>query len=150
MRGARCAVTTERRTARRAASAAGVVALAVLASNPARSQTCTFNANPPGSVNFGSINPALATPATFSARLDFNCLLGAIALVSVSGQNDSGPAAHRLKHATQVPARYIPYAVSTVVVPGVRITITGQIASADYQNAYAGSYTDTLTVLLLP
>src|SRR5205823_12946999 len=102
------------------------------------------------SVNSGSIKPALAAPATFSARLDFNCLAGASVIVNMSGQNDTGPGAFRLKHATQIPARYLPYAVNTIVVPGVRITINGQIAAADSQSAYAGSYADTLNVLVLP
>lgn len=115
---------------------------------PAMAQTCTFNSNQPGSVSFGIIDPTLTTPATFSVILNFKCTGSANAGFNIAGQNDTGPGAYQLKHITQ--AQYIPYSISTVIIPGTKITLNGQIVATDYQNAYVGNYTDVLTVTIFP
>lgn len=123
-------------------------ALALCATVPAMAQSCSFKANQPGSVSFGVINPTLATTATFSVTLAFKCNGGAVATFNIAGQNDTGPGAYRLKHASL--SQYMAYSVSTVLTAGVDITLNGQIVASTYQNAYAGSYSDSLTVTIFP
>jgi hypothetical protein len=43
----------------------------------------------------------------------------------------------------------MPYTV-TASNTATRLTLNGQLVAADYKNAYGGSYSDTLTVLLTP
>ena len=135
------------RTCSTALGALGLV-LALCATTPAMAQSCSFKNNQPGSVNFGVINPTLATTATFSVTLNFKCKGVAIATFNIAGQNDTGPGAYRLKHASL--SQYMAYSISTVLVPGVDITLNGQIVASTYQNAYAGNYSDSLTVTIFP
>lgn len=125
-------------------------AIVLSAAIPVLGQTCTFNANQAPSVNFGTIDPTLVTTATFSVTVNFKCTGSANATFIIIGLNDSGPGAYRLKHNTQIPAQYMPYSVSTVIVPGTKITLNGQIVPSNYQNAYVGNYSDSLTITILP
>ncbi len=116
---------------------------------PALAQTCTFNAGQPTTANFGTIDPTQSTPAIFVVTLNYKCTGGATAGFTINGANDTGPGAYRLKHNTAA-LQYMPYTVTTTNLPGTKITLNGQIVSSNYQNAYVGTYTDTLTVLVLP
>ena len=141
-----------RRVARtcRIAWRAVLFALALGAAAPAPGQTCTFNANQPNSVSFGTIDPTLATAATFSITINYKCTGSATATFTIAGQNDTGPGAYRLKHITQFPSEYMSYSVSTVNAPGAKITLNGLLVAANYQNAWAGNYSDSLTLTVLP
>lgn len=144
-----------RRTIRLAASLAatfriGLAALALgAATSVSAAPNCDFRAAQPGTASFGAIDPRLATTATFNVVLLVKCTGGGGAMFSITGQNDTGPGAYRLKHNTQA-GEYIAYTISTVVVADTSITLTGQIVATSYQNAYFGSYSDTLTVLVTP
>ena len=127
-----------------------LVALALCAAAPALGQTCTFNANQPNSASFGTIDPTLATPATFSLTINYKCTASANATFTLAGLNDTGPGAYRLKHTTQVPSQYMNYSVSTVNAPGTKITLNGLLVAANYQNAWTGNYSDSLTLTVLP
>ncbi|HKE41484.1 MAG TPA: spore coat protein U domain-containing protein [Casimicrobiaceae bacterium] len=139
-----------RRFARRWTSALRVefFFLTLTASMSALGQTCSFNPNQPGSASFGAIDPTLLTPATFSVTVNYKCTGSAAATFTIMGLNDSGPGAYRLKHVTQ--NQFMPYSISTVNVPGTKITFNGQIVATDYQNAYVGNYSDTLTITIFP
>lgn len=115
----------------------------------ASAQTCTFNANQPNAASFGTINPSLNTTMTFSITVNFRCTANADPLFTITGANDTGPGAYRLRNTAQ-PTRYMAYSVATAIVPGTRINLSGQLVAADYANAYVGNYTDTLNVLVLP
>jgi hypothetical protein len=110
---------------------------------------CIFNfPNTPDTVSFGTIDPSLNTTYTFTVSVNFTCVLSS-STFTITGLNDTGPAAFRLKHVTQVPSQYMPYTV-TASNTATRLTLNGQLVAADYKNAYGGSYSDTLTVLLTP
>ena len=68
---------------------------------------------------------------------------------TITGANDTGPGAYRLRNVTQL-TQYMNYTITIVNVAGTRITLNGQLVAADYQDAYVGSYVDTLNVLVLP
>jgi len=140
------------RVARPCSIALRAILLAIVlgAAIPALGQTCIFNTGQPASVNFGTINPTLVTTATFSVTVNFKCTGSANATFIIVGLNDSGPGAYRLKHNTQIPAQYMSYSVSTAIVPGTKITLNGQIVASNYQNAYVGNYSDSLTITILP
>jgi len=127
-----------------------VFAMALGAALPVLGQSCTYNANQPASVNFGTIDPRLVTPATFTVTINFKCTGSANATFNIVGSNDTGPGAYRLKHTTQVPSQYMNYSIGTVIVPGTKITLNGQIVATDYQNAYAGNFSDVLTMTIFP
>ena len=110
---------------------------------------CIFNfPNTPDTVSFGTIDPSLNTTYMFTVSVNFTCFPSGPTF-TITGLNDTGPAAFRLKHATQVPSQYMPYTV-TATNTATKLTLNGQLVAADYKNAYGGSYSDTLTVLLTP
>jgi hypothetical protein len=112
-------------------------------------QTCTFNAGQPNAGSFGTVNPSLGTTYTFSLTVNFKCTANADALFTITGANDTGPGAYRLRNLAN-PTEYMAYSVSTTIVPGTRINFLGQLVPANYRDAYVGSYSDTLSVLILP
>jgi hypothetical protein len=124
-------------------------ALALCCATPAFGQTCNFRANQPTTASFGAINPSLATTMTFSVVLRYSCTGGATASFTITGAHDTGPGAYRLQNQTQT-TQFMPYSVTTVNLPGNRITLNGQLVAANYRNAYVGNYADTLTVVVLP
>ena len=110
---------------------------------------CIFNLpNNPDTVSFGTIDPSLNTTYTFTVSVNFTCVLTSPTF-TITGLNDTGPGAFRLKHLTQVPAQYMSYTVTTTNT-ATSVTLNGQLVAANYKNAYVGSYSDTLTVMLTP
>jgi hypothetical protein len=116
---------------------------------PLAAQTCTFNANQPNTGAFGTVNPSLNTTYTFSLIVNYKCTGGANATFTITGANDTGPGAYRMRNTAQ-PTQYMAYTISTVDTPGTKITINGQLVAAQYQSAWVGGYSDTLSVLVLP
>ena len=116
---------------------------------PAAAQTCIFNGGQPNVASFGSIDPSLSTTYTFTVTVNFRCTASAEAFFTITGANDTGPGAYRLRNLAQ-PTQYMAYSVSTAIVPGTRIVLLGQLVAANYRDAYVGSYSDTLSVLILP
>jgi hypothetical protein len=126
-------------------------ALVPLASwiTPLAAQTCTFNPNQPNTGAFGTVNPSLNTTYTFSVVVNYKCTGNATASFTITGANDDGPGVYRMRNATES-SQYMSYSISTVDTPGTKITINGQLVAAQYRNAWVGSYSDTLSVLILP
>ena len=80
--------------------------------------------------------------------MNYKCTASAKAFFTITGANDTGPGAYRLQNQTQ-PTQYMAYTITTVNVPGTKITLNGQLVAANYQNAYVGNYADTLSVLII-
>jgi hypothetical protein len=132
----------------RAALRATLLVLAIVTAGPAWC-LCIFNLpNDPDTVSFGTIDPSLNTTYTFTVNVNFTCLLSGPTF-TITGLNDTGPGAFRLKHVTQVPSQFMSYTVTTTNT-ATRVTLNGQLIAANYKNAYVGSYSDTLTVMLTP
>jgi spore coat protein U-like protein len=114
---------------------------------------CWFTSG--GSVSFtldpasGSDAPGLVTTPSFW------CTKGAsYTITDDDGENESG-ATHRLKHASL--NEYIPYSFSyTSIGSGegksapATLALTSNIANADYVDASAGTYADTVTLTITP
>ena len=116
---------------------------------PLAAQTCSFNNSQPNTGAFGTVNPSLNTTYTFTLTVNYRCTGGANAVFTITGANDTGPGAYRMRN-TEQPTQYMAYSISTVDAPGTKITINGQLVAAQYGNAWVGSYSDTLSVLVLP
>jgi len=116
---------------------------------PAAAQTCIFNPGQPNVAGFGSIDPSLNSTYTFTLTINYKCTANAEAFFTITGANDTGPGAYQLRNLAQ-PTQYMAYSISTVNVPGTKITLVGQLVPANYRDAYVGSYADTISVLMLP
>jgi len=124
-------------------------ALPAIVAGPTLAQTCSFNNNQPNIASFGTIDPTLTTPQTFTITINYKCTGSPVPSFTITGSNDSGPGAYRLQNVAK-PAEYMRYTISTSDTPGSKITLTGLLVAADYQNAWVGSYTDTISVLVVP
>jgi len=105
-----------------------------------------------------AIDPSLATTATGSFQATFSCN-GASATVSyVLSANDGlqpSGGMRRMRHATL--AEYLPYSLSISPASGsapkasnVNVTVTASVVQADFQNAAAGTYSDTVVMTVAP
>jgi spore coat protein U-like protein len=111
--------------------------------------TCTFRTKP-GGIAFTAFDPSVANTRTASTSAHVNCTASGSPTWQFSGANGSSPL--RMKHATQ--SAFIPYAVAVAFVSGGATNqtwnLTATVLGQDYQNALVGSYTDVLTVTILP
>ena len=116
--------------------------------------TCKFATG--GSIPFGNLDPSVGTDQTPAVtQPTFWCTKGAgYTITDDDGVNKSGTT-HQMKHASLT--EYIPYsftytASGTGAGPGSVLTmdIASSVKGTDYQNASAGSYTDTVTLTINP
>jgi len=117
--------------------------------------TCKFTAG--GSIPFGNLDPSVGTDQTPAVtQPTFWCTRGAgYTITDDDGLYESGPNLNRMKHGTL--AEYIPYsftytAAGTGAGPAniLSMNIASTVLGADYINASAGSYSDTVTLTINP
>lgn len=115
---------------------------------------CKFNSG--GAVSF-ALDPSATADATGTVTQPaFWCTKGSsFTLSDDDGINESGVGARRMKHATL--AEYIPYSFAyttsgTGTGKGTPITmdIASTVGNADFVNASAGAYADTVTLTINP
>jgi spore coat protein U-like protein len=115
----------------------------------AAAATCTFRTNPSG-ITFTAFDPSVANTRTASTSARVNCTAGGTPTWQLSGANGNSPL--RMKHATQ--SAFIPYSMAVAYVSGgannQTWNLTATVLGQDYQNALVGSYSDLLTVTILP
>ena len=138
--------------------AAGSTTVSVSATVLSKS-ICKFMAAS-AALNFGSLDPANSSDAIINSTITFRCV-GSVpnATFSISqddGLHETGPGANRMQNTT-VTTEYLPYTItlnplsSTVPKNVVQtLTISGSIQASDYQNAYIGSYSDTVVISIAP
>ena len=111
---------------------------------------CKFNTAGPTALTIatgaGVIDPSAAGPATGTSS----------AITADDGLNASGPGARRVKSG----AVFMPYSLTLTNAVQVgsgfgagqdkTLTVDAQITAANYQNATAGVYTDTVTLTITP
>jgi len=106
-----------------------------------------------------AIDPSSTSAATASADFVFSCNGSSpVATWSVTGDDglhSTGVGARRMQHATTT-SEYLAYSLNLPASGSVpkntdhTLTVTGTIAPAAFQNAIAGSYSDTVTLTLTP
>ncbi|MGV8942621.1 spore coat protein U domain-containing protein [Thermomonas sp.] len=147
--GALCATTAIFNTAAAADNATVTVSANVTG-------TCKFNSG--GSVSF-TLDPSSSSGATGSVTQPaFWCTKGAsYTITDDKGINEAvaGTAPHRMKHATLT--EYIPYSFAytatgsgTGKTSPINLNISASVVNADFVNASAGSYADTVTLSITP
>ncbi len=120
---------------------------------------CKFNTNN-STLAFGNIDPSSNVNATASITLAFRCTGPAGAIItwgvaSDDGQNELGAGAPRMRHATDT-LEFLPYTLSfatsgsTPRNTDVNFPVNGTIVPADFQNARAGSYSDSVILSISP
>jgi spore coat protein U domain-containing protein, fimbrial subunit CupE1/2/3/6 len=117
--------------------------------------TCKFSAAT-STLAFGNLDPTLATNATASLSTNFWCTKGAAyTITNDSGLHNSG-ATIRMQNATDL-TQFIPYTIAytnTGTGSGkntpITLNVTGTVLNADYVDAGAGNYADTLTLTVNP
>jgi hypothetical protein len=126
--------------------------LLLLGAPALHAQTCTFNSLP-GGITFTTFDPSLPSTQTAFTTVTIKC-------VSASGSPTPtwtftglyGSAPLRMKHVTQ--ASYIPYTVTPTRISSQGANqdwrLTASVLGADYVNAYAGAYSDTVIVGITP
>lgn len=119
---------------------------------------CKFNSAGPTALAFGAIDPSSTTDATATATVTFRCTTGTTSsMTSDDGLYESGVGAPRMKDAG---TNYLPYSLSLVGAAQVgsghgaagdkTLTVNGTVLVADFQNATAGAYSDTVTLTIAP
>jgi spore coat protein U-like protein len=137
---------------------AGNTAVAVTATIVSKSN-CKFN-SASAALDFGSLDPGNPTDKTVNTSITFVCHGSANPATFSIGDDDglyeTGSNANRMRH-TIAAAEYLPYSFSlnpeTGTVPkntDQTLTITGTVRGVDFQDAYVGSYSDSVTLTISP
>jgi spore coat protein U-like protein len=115
--------------------------------------TCKFS-SPTSTLGFGALDPSSSADATATTSVSFWCTKGTTAtLTDDDGLHKLVADGNRMQHQADS-NEYIPYSFSytpsslTGSGPNVptTLTITGTITNAEYVDALAGSYSDTVVV----
>lgn len=142
------------------ASAAGSQALAI-GTTIISSGNCRFQTPGPTLLDFGNIDPSSTSNATASVGIPYRCNGGGnVATLTwfVSSDNglyETGPGLLRMRH-TVNPARFLPYALNLPASGTVpknstnTLTVNGTILVADFANAIAGVYVDSVVLTMTP
>lgn len=112
------------------------------------------------SLNFGSLDPASSSNVISSTTITFRCGGSApnatFAINHDNGLYETGPGANRMQHSTVV-TEYLPYTLtlsplSNTVPKNVNqtLSISGSVKATDFQQAYVGSYADTVVISIAP
>ena len=121
---------------------------------------CRFNSST-STLNYGSLDPANPVDRNGSTTVGFGCNGNGNAPITFAITDDdglykTGPNAPRMRHATQL-SEYLPYDLSYTPSSGSvskntdqNLAVSGTVKGVDYQNAYAGNYSDTVILSINP
>jgi spore coat protein U-like protein len=116
---------------------------------------CKFN-SATSTLAFGSLDPNSSSDAAATASVTFWCTKGASYTVSDNNGLHYGSGSRRMLG--PAPTDLIPYSLNYTPSTGtgsgktsaITLNMTGGILNADYVNASAGSYSDTVTLSINP
>lgn len=119
--------------------------------------TCRF-VSPTSTLGFGGLDPSSGADANASATATFWCTRGAAySITDDDGLYETGANANRMRHTT-TSTEFIPYSISYTPATGtgsgpqtpITLNISGTVTFANYQNAAAGDYSDTVVLTITP
>lgn len=120
---------------------------------------CRFQAGSGTLLDFGAINPSSGSNATASVTLVIKCTgSAATATYNISAGNglyNTGPAQRRMRHATTL-TEFLPYSLNdplSATIPKnvvTNVVLSGTITPAQFGNALAGAFADSVVLTLLP
>lgn len=107
---------------------------------------------------FGVLQTWNPVDVTVTAGLVIRCAGNAAPLATYfifddDGLNEGGPNAHRMRNGAALLPYAFSYAPATATIPrntNTPITVTGTVYGSDYWNATIGTYTDTVTLTIVP
>lgn len=119
---------------------------------------CRFDSRR-STLDFGALDPAVAADVNAVAAIDYVCRgsarVAAFVFTGDDGRNPSGPGARRMRHAAA--PEFLPYGLDFSPPSGTiprnvhrTLTISGTVRWADFRDAAAGAYTDSVIVSILP
>ena len=119
---------------------------------------CRFDTNT-STLNFGALDPAVASDVDATASVDYVCHgsapVAAFLFTDDNGRNPSGPGARRMRHAAA--PEFLPYGLAFSPASGTvpknvhrTLTISGTARWTDFRGAMAGAYTDSVVISILP
>ncbi|HEX9180869.1 MAG TPA: spore coat protein U domain-containing protein [Burkholderiales bacterium] len=120
---------------------------------------CFFNPPTSAVLDFGNLDPRNTTDApALTSTLTFKCA-GSAAVATYALSHNTGlhgdASGARMKHETA--NEYLPYSLALSPASGtvnrnvnVTVTVTGTVRAADYRNARAGRYADTVILTVTP
>lgn len=120
---------------------------------------CKFRPGSGTLLDFGSIDPSSSVDQTGTVGLVIRCAGSAgtatFAITAGDGVNATGPAQRRMRHtvnATEFLGYTLSMAPSVTTLKNVdtNTAITGTVTPAQFQNAIAGAFTDSIIVTLSP
>lgn len=120
---------------------------------------CKFN-SATSTLNFGNLDPANPIDVNATTTVIFRCGGSApnatFFMTDDDGLYETGLNANRMRHTT-VLTEFIPYSLTLNPTSGTvpknvnqTLTISGTVLGVNYQNAYAGSYSDTVVISIEP
>jgi spore coat protein U-like protein len=121
---------------------------------------CRFNSST-SALNFGSLDPGNAIDRNGSTTVVFKCTGNGNAPITFAITDDgglykTGPNAPRMRHTTQL-SEYLPYTLSYSPSSGSvpkntnqNLAVSSTVKGTDYENAYAGNYSDTVILAINP
>jgi len=114
---------------------------------------------PSATLDFGNLDPLNPVDVNAATTVTFRCLgfFGTVYFVGDDdGLNETGPNAPRMIHSTN-PAWFLPYSFTIVNDAGTvpflalqTLNITGTVQGVDYAGALKGTYTDAVTINIVP
>lgn len=120
---------------------------------------CKFRPGSGTLLDFGTIDPSSASNKTGSVTMVVRCQGSAdpatFIVTAGDGLYSTGPALPRMRHTVNV-VEFLPYTLNTPIsgtIPkGVdtNVVITGTTTPAQFQNAIAGTFADTVVLTLSP
>jgi spore coat protein U-like protein len=114
---------------------------------------CKFITGSAISVNFGIIDPSGSLPATTAISVPYKCTKNTPAPtvdIAAGGAALTGPGGTTMGYAIALPFATVSGAGFGPAVADSNAITTASIAPAQYQNAVAGVYTDTVTLSINP
>ncbi len=120
---------------------------------------CRFDSRS-STLDFGAIDPAGTSDVRATVAVSYVCRgsapVAAFFFTRDDGLHPAGAGKSQMRHATDASA-YLPYSLSLTPVSGTvpknvhrDLTVTGTVRATDYRTAIAGSYSDSVTLTILP
>ncbi len=121
--------------------------------------SCRFRSSS-SSLNFGNLDPANPSDVTTSTTVTFRCSSSdkfvTFFISDDDGLYEAGQDANRMRHILTT-TEFLPYSLTLSPTSGTipkntdeTLTLTGTVRGADYQDALAGSFSDTVTLTIAP
>jgi spore coat protein U-like protein len=143
-------------TAPAAFAATGTVTISAVVLS---ASNCKFRPGSGTLLDFGAIDPSSLTNKTANVTLVIRCQGSAdpasFVITAGDGNYSTGPGQPRMRHTVNA-AEYLGYSLNTPIsgtIPkGVdsNVVVTGTVTPAQFQNALAGSFNDTVQLTLSP